>query len=287
MNKGFYEYPERDEEGNILERDKHATISVIQYKAGRLHFIDDYLKYAEETFKVEYIKRLEGTAETAWNACMRYNNATLSPRGHNNILECLQFGGNREFWEGFESNEAIRGYFSKCYQFAVHEIGYLHATDNIICAVIVTEKVRRNLFVYYLPITETWQTKVMSTERNERGTKLQRRDENGNPLYSDSCGNIDEPRLSSTQLWKRRGGQASYSCLQEKFYQDISRHYGAVRGKSKSAVKYTAAAQIERFGRYEGDKYDYDVSRFNREDMEELKSNPTSQSYDWPLLCPF
>ena len=76
------------------------------------------------------------------------------PRGKNTILECLQFGGNKEFWAGFKSEAAIRQYFAECYTYAENKIGFLKTDENIICAAIITEKVRRNLFVWYLPIGE-------------------------------------------------------------------------------------------------------------------------------------
>lgn len=78
-------------------------------------------------------------------------NAQLFPRGKNTVLECPQFGGNREFWNGFESETAIRQYFAECYAYAENKIGFLKTDENIICAAIITEKVRRNLFVWYPP----------------------------------------------------------------------------------------------------------------------------------------
>ena len=78
-------------------------------------------------------------------------NAQLFPRGKNTILECLQFGGNKEFWAGFKSEAAIRQYFAECYAYAENKIGFLKTDENIICAAIITEKVRRNLFVWYPP----------------------------------------------------------------------------------------------------------------------------------------
>ena len=75
----------------------------------------------------------------------------------------------------------------------------MHTDKNIICAVIVTEPNRRNLFVYYLPITERWRSKVMSDSKSERGSKLQMRDEFYIPLYiQHKDGN--RPRLSHIEL---------------------------------------------------------------------------------------
>ena len=249
----WYTYPEKDEQST--PRDRHATISVIKLRMGKLSAVDDYLCDCGQRFKVEYLKRLNGSVLSAWKDTMTELNAQLFPRGKNTILECLQFGGNSEFWDGFKSEAAIRQYFAECYAYAENKIGFLKTDENIISAAIITEKVRRNLFVWYLPITETWHTKVMSKNKSERGNRLQLRDEFDEPLYRYHC-EIDAPRLSSTEFWKKRGGLTSFSDLQEDFYNKISSRYGAERGESKSLIKNTNAEQMRRFNREQGDRYD-------------------------------
>ena len=217
--------------------------------------MDDYLKDCEQRFQVAYLKPMHTPAEQAWQNVMESTNAQFFPRGKNTVLECLQFGGNREFWSGFASEQDIARYFSECYSFAVNRIGFLRTDENILCAAIITERVRRNLFVWYLPVTEIWRTKVMSHNKSEHGSKLQQRDEYGEPLYSLRT-DIDAPRLSSTEFWKARGGLTSFSDLQEDFFNKISCKYGAVRGESKSLLKNTNAEQAQRFSRANGDLYD-------------------------------
>ena len=249
----WYAYPEEDEQSS--PRDRHAIISVIKHRMGKLDAVDNYLYDCEQRFKVEYLKELNGSVLSAWESTMKELNAQLFPRGKNTILECLQFDGNREFWNSFESEAAISEYFTECYAYAEDKIGFLKTDENIICAAIITEKVRRNLFVWYLPITETWHTKVMSKDKSERGNRLQLRDEFDEPIYRYHC-EIDAPRLSSTEFWKKRGGLTSYSDLQEDFYNSISSRYGASRGESKSLIKNTNAAQAHRFNREQCDRYD-------------------------------
>lgn len=249
----WYAYPEENERTAL--RDKHATISVIKHRMGKLSAVDDYLCDCEKRFKVEFLKRLNGSVLSAWENTMNELNAQLFPRGKNTILECLRFGGNKEFWDVFESEAAIRQYFAECYAYAENKIGFLKTDENIICAAIITEKVRRNLFVWYLPVTEMWHSKVMSTDKSERGNRLQLRDEFDEPLYRYHC-EIDAPRLSSTEFWKKRGGLTSFSDLQEDFYNKISSRYGAERGESKSLIKNTNDAQAHRFNREQGDRYD-------------------------------
>ncbi|MDE6058849.1 MAG: plasmid recombination protein [Clostridia bacterium] len=238
-----------------LPRDKHATISVLKHRMSELGTVDEYLARCEQYFKIEYLRRMNGPTEQAWHTLMIGLNAKFNKRERSVVLECLQFGGNKEFWDGFADEDAIKEYFQKCYAFAINKIGFLHTHENIICAVIITELNRRNLFVYYLPVTPKWRTKIMSTNRNKCGTLLQQTDENGIPLYRKRS-NIDNPLLCRTEFWEQRGGLTSFSDLQEDFFKKISGQYGAVRGKSTSLVKNTNLEQRLRFGRYEDDKYD-------------------------------
>ena len=236
-------------------RDKHATISVILHRKNEFATIDNYLQNCEEQFEVEYIKPMYSAAEQTWAQVMKATNAHINNRGKNIVLECLQFGGNTEFWDCFADKSEIPLYFQHCYSFAVDKIGYLHTDKNIICAVTVIEKNRRNLFVYYLPVTEKWQSKVMTEELSENGNKLQLRDEVDKGIFTEHV-NERNPRLSHTEFWTARGGPVSYSNLQESFYTTVSKRYGAQRGKSYSLIKNTCLKQQERFGRCEGDQYD-------------------------------
>ena len=217
--------------------------------------MDGYLSDCEQRFQVVYLKRINTTAEQAWQSVMKSTNAQFYPRGKNTVLECLQFGGNSEFWNGFVSEQDIALYFAECYRYAVQTIGFLKTDENIICSITVTEPNRRNLFVYYLPITETWTSKVIGKDKSERGNKLQLRDDLDEPLYTLHT-DIDAPRLSSTEFWKKRGGMTSFSDLQEDFFQKLSSCYGAERGESKSYLKNTNTEQARRFQRMGGDLYD-------------------------------
>lgn len=246
-----------------LPRDKHATISVITHRQNDFTAVDEYLLDCEQRFKVDFIKPLIGSAEQAWESVNLKLNAQFNKRKRNVVLECLQFGGNKEFWDDFPDEEEIAAYFRKCYAYAVDKIGYLRTDENIVCAVIITESNRRNLFIYYLPITEKWQTKVMSNERNEYGSKLQLTDERGEPLYKERE-DKHKPLLCHSEFWKQRGGLTSYSDLQEDFYERVSKRYGAKRGESTSRIMNTNDQQKMRFGRFTDDEYDkYDKDYFD------------------------
>lgn len=217
--------------------------------------MDAYLSDCEQRFKVEYIKRLCSSTEQAWADAMKSMNVQFHSRGKNKVLECLQFGGNRVFWQGFPDEQEIEHFFRHCYNFAVDYIGFLQTDKNIICALTVTEPNRRNLFLYYLPITDRWKVKAMGSAKSENGNKLQMRDECGNLIYK-TRRFITKPPLCHSEFWKQRGEEMSYSVLQECFYQTVSKRYGAKRGESTALLKYTTPEQAERFKRYEDDEYD-------------------------------
>lgn len=251
-NIGFYS---RHDYSWLLPRDKHATISVLTFRQQDLSAQDNYLVEAQEEHAVHWLKRKNDIFQTEIAAMIKKLNAQFHPRGNNMVMECLQFGGNSEFWGGFHDEQAIAQYFRNCYDFAVKYIGFLKTDKNIICALTVTEPNRRNLFLYYLPITDRWKTKVMSNNISEDGNKLQMRDKNGNPIYTIEQ-SVSSPRLCHSEFWKQRGEEMSYSVLQECFYQEISKRYGANRGASTSLLKYTTPEQAERFNIDVGDEYD-------------------------------
>ena len=255
--QGMMEFYQNEIKPWEIPRASHATISVLAHAMQELHTVDNYLSKCEQQYNVDYIKFMNASdTRQSWENAMDKLNAQFNKRRRNVVLEALQFGGNKEFWDGFPNEYEFEGYFKKCYSFAVDKIGYLGTDKNIICAVIVNEPNRHNLFVYYLPVTHKWQSKIMSKEKNEWGTLLQQTDENGEPLYLEKE-DVDNPLLCRTEFWKQRGGLTSFSDLQEDFFKKISEKYGAVRGKSTSQYKNTSAAQRERFGRYEEDMYDF------------------------------
>jgi len=62
----------------------------------------------------------------------------------------------------------------------------------------------------------------MSNKRSGNGNKLQQRNEYGDPMYI-AQRNISKPLLCHSEFWKQRGGERSYSTLQESFYSEISK----------------------------------------------------------------
>lgn len=99
-------------------------------------------------------------------------------------------------------------------------------------------------FVYYLLITEQWIVKAISNKCSGSGNKLQQRDEYGDPMHI-AQRDISKPLLCHSEFWKQRGGERAYSILQENFFNEISKRYGAKRRESTSRLKYAARAQAE------------------------------------------
>lgn len=216
---------------------------------------DEYIERVQDEYKVRWFRRKSADFQTEANRIIKSLNVRYHPRGRNVMMECLQFGGNMEFWNGFKDGNAIYNYFWDCYAYAIKAIGYLQTEKNIICAIMVTEKHRRNLFVYYLPITEKWKVKIMGDSHSEKGNRLQLYDEFGEPVYY-TINDTAYPLLCHSEFWKMRGEQKSYSMLQEDFYNSVSKHYRAKRGESTSRLKYTAPEQARRFTRFANDVYD-------------------------------
>ncbi|MDE6867681.1 MAG: plasmid recombination protein [Clostridia bacterium] len=255
--QGMMEFYQNEIKPWEIPRASHATISVLAHAMQELHTVDDYLSKCEQQYNVDYLKLMSASnTQQTWEEAKDKLNAQLNKRKRNVVLACLQFGGNKEFWDGFPNEYEIESYFKKCYTFAVDKIGYLGTDENIICAVIITEPNRRNLFVYYLPVTPKWKVKIMSKEKNDYGTLLQLTDENGEPLYRNKE-NFESPLLCRTEFWKQRGGITSFSGLQEDFFRKVSEKFGAVRGKSTSPYRSTCLEQRKRFGRYEDDEHDF------------------------------
>lgn len=240
---------------DYFPRPAHATISVLTFRRDKLLHQDEYLENSTTNYSVIWLKEKNERFENEWELMLWRLNAQFHNRGKNIVMECLQFGGNTEFWHTFKSEKDILSYFKKCYQFAIRTIGYLHTDENILCACIIQEENRKNLFVYYLPITERWNVKIESDRLSEKGHRLQLRNEYDQPIYK-SQHNPQKPLLSHSEFWKQRGDMQSYSLLQENFFNQVSQLYGAKRGESHSLLIHTVPEQKQRFSRHEGDEYD-------------------------------
>ena len=83
-----------------------ATISVITFRKDKLSAQDDYLEEVEQTYSVAWLKRKCARFAQEWERVKAELNATFNARGKNVALECLQFGGNHEFWDDFPDEKS-------------------------------------------------------------------------------------------------------------------------------------------------------------------------------------
>lgn len=57
---------------------------------------------------------------------------------------------------------------------------------------------------------------------------------------------MEQPKLCSSDFWAERGGQLSYGNMQDRFYEQISTHYGLDRGEVGSNKKHTTKYQWQK-----------------------------------------
>lgn len=163
----------------------------------------------------------------------------------------VKFFEERFGWvKGEPMSPELVQYWHECYDWAVKEIGYQGTDRNIISAVVHADETSLHLQLYYVPITERWQEKVYAKGedgkvlRTERGTPIQAKDENGKTIYR-QVEDLTAPKLSRTEFWRVRGGQTSYSQMQDRFHEEIGKRYGLERGEVGSNAKHRTKAQYE------------------------------------------
>ncbi len=236
----------------LYPRPPHATVSIITHKDD-FESMDEYLESCYNDYTVSFLKSKTLPFEESWQQVFEAMNLQFNRTKRSIYYECIEFGGNSEFWEDMSDEDRLQ-YFKWCYDFAVRYIGFNCTDDNIMFAYILDRENRHVLEVYYLPVTNRLQRKVYSHKRSPSGGYLQAKDFNGDFIYEDDYSS--QFYLSHHQFWKDRGGETAYSSLQEDFYQQVSESYYVKRGESLSPTKYTCNAQKRRYNRYEGDEYD-------------------------------
>ena len=192
-----------------------------------------------------------------WNDIKKNLNAQGKETKNGIAFEGMVITAEAKFFEerfGWVKNEPMSPelveYWRECYDWAVKEIGYQGTDKNIISAVVHADETSLHLQLYYVPITERWQEKVYAKGedgkvlRTERGTPIQAKDENGKTIYR-QVEDLTAPKLSRTEFWRVRGGQTSYSQMQDRFHEEIGKRYGLERGEVGSNAKHRTKAQYE------------------------------------------
>lgn len=142
-------------------------------------------------------------------------------------------------------------FFRDSYEWAKSEIGYQGTDKNIMSAVVHADETAPHLQLYYLPITEKWQEKIYAKGedgkvlRTEKGTPIQAKDESGKTIYK-QVENAEQPKLARSEFWRVRGGQTSYSQMQDRFHEQIGKGYGLERGEVGSDKVHRTKNQWEK-----------------------------------------
>ncbi len=177
-----------------------------------------------------------------WNDIKTTLNASYVDRKKSIAFEGMVITSDTDFfkklgWEkGEKPTKELKEYFDKCYEFAKKEIGYNGTDKNIISAVVHLDETTPHLQLYYLPITDKWQKKVYAKDENgkvlrtPKGTPIQAKDDKGKTIF-EIVENKQEPKLSRTEFWRVRGGQTSYSQMQDRFHEQVGKAYNLERGE--------------------------------------------------------
>ena len=171
-------------------------------------------------------------------------------------FEGIVITSDKEYFEnlgyvpGQEPPEKVKKFFDKSYDFAKQEIGFKGTDNNILSAVVHYDETTPHLQLYYVPVVDSWKDKVYQKDKNgkvlknENGSPIQARDNKGKIIYKD-IENSEERRLNRTQFWQNKGGKNSYSLMQDRYYEQISKEYGLGRGEKGSTKQHTTKAQWE------------------------------------------
>ena len=187
---------------------------------------------------------------------MKELNATFREKKDSTAFEGMIITSDTAFFErlgwkkGEETPYAVMEFFSRCYEFALQEIGY-HGTDkNILSAVIHLDETTPHLQLYYIPVVDTAKKKVYEKGadgkalKNDKGSPIQKKDERGKSVYE--YVRLEQPKLCSSDFWAERGAQLSYGNLQDSFHERIGVHYGLDRGEVGSNKKHTTKYQWQK-----------------------------------------
>ncbi len=171
-------------------------------------------------------------------------------------FEGIVITSDKEYFEnlgyvpGQEPPEKVKEFFDKSYDFAKQEIGFQGTDNNILSAVVHYDETTPHLQLYYVPVVDSWKDKVYQKDengkvlKNANGSPIQARDNKGKIIYND-IENSEERRLNRTQFWQNKGGKNSYSLMQDRYYEQISKEYGLGRGEKGSTKQHTTKAQWE------------------------------------------
>lgn len=208
--------------------------------------LNEFFKHTENGMYAEFKKISKELNIT--NADSIKKNATA--------FEGMIITSDKEYFEklgyvpGQEPPQRVREFFDKSYEFAKQEIGFKGTDQNILCASVHYDETTPHLQLYYIPVVDSWKEKVYLKDsdgkilKNENGSPIQARNDKGKIIYNDVVGS-DERRINRTQFWQNKGGKTSYTQMQDRYYEQISKEYGLGRGEKGSTREHTTKQEWE------------------------------------------
>lgn len=193
-----------------------------------------------------------------WQDTCKDMNVTNSDKLRKNAIafEGMVITSDRDFFEklgyvpGQEPSDKVKEFFDQSYEFAKQEIGFKGTDNNILSAVVHYDETTPHLQLYYIPIVDSWKEKVLQRDengkvvKNEKGSPVQARDGKGKLMWN-TVTDSEQRKLSRDSFWKNKGGNTSYTQMQDRFYEQISIHYGLDRGERGSTREHTTKAEWE------------------------------------------
>lgn len=233
-----------------------------------------------------------------WQDTCKDMNVTNSDKLRKNAIafEGMVITSDRNFFEklgyvpGQEPADKVKEFFDQSYEFAKQEIGFKGTDKNILSAVVHYDETTPHLQLYYIPIVDSWKEKVLQRDengkvvKNEKGSPVQARDGKGKLMWN-TVTDSEQRKLSRDSFWKNKGGNTSYTQMQDRFYEQISINYGLDRGERGSTREHTTKAE------WEQQKLDKEIVVNRKEltvlqkEVENLKSN-LEYAKDGSILVP-
>ncbi|QIB68575.1 hypothetical protein Ami103574_04215 [Aminipila butyrica] len=184
-------------------------------------------------------------------------------------FEGMVITSDKDFFEklGYRSGlpppEKIKKFFTLAYTFAIQEIGFKGTDTNVLSAVVHYDETTPHLQLYYVPVVDTWKEKVLQRDKDgkvlksDSGSPIQARDDSGKLIWKVIRDSGDR-KLSRDSFWKNKGGNTSYTKLQDRFHEQIGKAYNLGRGEKGSTREHTTKAQweIEKIEALKSEKHD-------------------------------
>ena len=202
-------------------------------------------------------KRTEHGFYAEWQDINKKLNAQFRDTKNATAFEGMVITAEAKFFEekfgwvkGQETPPEMVDFWKQSYEWAIKEIGYKGTDQNVISAIVHMDETSPHMQLYYVPVTERWQEKVYAKDeegkvlRNAKGSPVQLRDEKGKIVYR-IVEDHEAPKLSRTEMWRVRGGQTSYSQMQDRYHKEVGQKYDLERGEVGSNKKHQTKHEWE------------------------------------------